>query len=598
MLTWPAHEFCFDEFSLDTLRCVLSRGGFELPLRRQSFDVLRYLAEHPGRVVSSDELTDALWPAKPADRNGSVGQCIKEIRRSLGHDARWIIKTVSGRGYAFMAEIAPNGGEPPQVTSSLAVGVAAEMVAATDDPASGRREPRPLSTFKVVHLRSNWLLFMAVASAFAIGIWLEPWKHFAPRQDVLPMMAAPSITVLPFKAINPQNVTRSLLGLDAEVQSELARVHRGFDLTIKSTIKDSARSSTKSAFAQSDARYVVVGTTSFEHEVMRHNIQLIEAQTDRQVWSDSFELGRDRIGGTNRLAAQIARQLIIQVRTAESRRPLPAMAQAGHYVLLGRALHETERGPKSTGEALTLFRKARELDANSASALVGFATTRLVQAHNAWIPWEERPTALTEVDEAIERLVKLDPGNAAGHYLRASLLRARGMPDRAIASLEYAVSLNPSYSPALVELGRVKIDAGRANEAIGHLKEALELGPAEANTHVLYFMLGFAAVHTSDDRAALPWLLKARQINPGFSLAVLYLSVAYLGVGDEEQARASMADYLAKVPDFSIAGWKRWTPSPSPVVVAQRERIFDAWRHLGIPEDDTIARRALWSGAP
>ena len=76
-------------------------------MRRQSFEVLRYLAEHAGKVVSSDELIEALWSTKPADHTASVGQCIKEIRRAIGDDARWIIKTVSGRGYQFMADVMP-----------------------------------------------------------------------------------------------------------------------------------------------------------------------------------------------------------------------------------------------------------------------------------------------------------------------------------------------------------------------------------------------------------------------------------------------------------------------------------------------------------
>ena len=105
MLTAPSHKLSFDEFTLDTARCVLLRGEIELSLRRQSFEVLRYLAEHAGKVVSSDELIDALWPTKPADSTASVGQCIKEIRRAIGDDARWIIKTVSGRGYQFMADV-------------------------------------------------------------------------------------------------------------------------------------------------------------------------------------------------------------------------------------------------------------------------------------------------------------------------------------------------------------------------------------------------------------------------------------------------------------------------------------------------------------
>src|SRR5262245_56826342 len=115
MLTSPSHLLHFDEFTLDSARCMLLRGASQVPLRRQSFEVLRYLTEHKGELVSSDELVEALWPSKPADHNASVGQCIREIRRALGRDACWIVKTATGRGYEFMAEVVPFVQRLPEV---------------------------------------------------------------------------------------------------------------------------------------------------------------------------------------------------------------------------------------------------------------------------------------------------------------------------------------------------------------------------------------------------------------------------------------------------------------------------------------------------
>ena len=116
-------------------------------------------------------------------------------------------------------------------------------------------------------------------------------------------------------------------GLEAEVRSELARVHRGFDLIIRSTANDREQSSSpKAAGSRRGARYAVVGTTWLDRGVERANIQLIETETDRQIWSEPFELNREQNGAINRVAARIARLLIIQVRTAESRRPLPERA--------------------------------------------------------------------------------------------------------------------------------------------------------------------------------------------------------------------------------------------------------------------------------
>jgi adenylate cyclase len=439
----------------------------------------------------------------------------------------------------------------------------------------------------------SWLAVAALSTVLVLGAWmLWPWPRAGSPPSVLAMMAAPTIAVLPFATLGSQNEPHApALGLEAEVRSELARAHRGFDLIIQSGGDNRHRlSPPKVAAARLGARYVVVGTMWLDGEVQRANVQIIEAETDRQIWSAPFELNRGQSGAINRLAARIARLIVIQVRTVESRRPLPARVEAGHYVLQGRALHETERGAKSTSEAQALFKKALQLDPNSASALQGFATTRLIQVHNAWVPREQRRSALLEAEETIERLVKLDPGSASGHYLRASLLRALGDVDKGIASAEHALSLNPNYFAAHGELGRLKIEAGRAHEAIGHIQDAIELNPPEPNVHVLYFWAGFAALHVSDDQTAVQWLLKARQANPALPMSRLYLAAAYLGIGEEERARASLAEFLKVTPGFSLAGWKRSFPAAAnATVVKQRERIRDAWRRLGVPEDEISA---------
>jgi DNA-binding winged helix-turn-helix (wHTH) protein len=94
----PVRELRFSAFTLDLLRCVVRRGNEELPLRPQSFDVLRYLAERPGRIVSKEELFAAIWPGATVT-DDSLVQCIRDIRQALGDSSRQIVKAVPKRGY-------------------------------------------------------------------------------------------------------------------------------------------------------------------------------------------------------------------------------------------------------------------------------------------------------------------------------------------------------------------------------------------------------------------------------------------------------------------------------------------------------------------
>jgi DNA-binding winged helix-turn-helix (wHTH) protein len=183
MLSSPAHKVHFDEFTLDSARCVLLRGASELPLRRQSFEVLRYLAEHVGEVVSSDELIEALWSSRPADNNASVGQCIKEIRRAIGDDARWIVKTVSGRGFEFMAEVVPSVPSSPEVapsTPATPAAVESEPAAAIAGAAAGESELPPALASERSSWRPNRLLAVTLSAALVAGGWmLWPWHQIA-----------------------------------------------------------------------------------------------------------------------------------------------------------------------------------------------------------------------------------------------------------------------------------------------------------------------------------------------------------------------------------------------------------------------------------
>ena len=98
-----------------------------------------------------------------------------------------------------------------------------------------------------------------------------------------------------------------------------------------------------------------------------------------------------------------------------------------------------------------------------------------------------------------------------------------------------------------------------------------------------------AAVHRGDDQAAVTWLLKARQANRAYAITMQWLAVAYLGAGDEEKARAVIAEYLDVSPGFSIVTWRRSMASRHPVVIEQRKRIEAALRRLGVPEGTSLA---------
>lgn len=101
----------FERFVLDLTRGCLRVGDVDIELRPKAFEVLRCLAENAGRLVTKGELYEAVWPNVVVS-DGSITQCIRELRNKLGDDGHSLIKTVSRRGYLLDAIVLPAASQP------------------------------------------------------------------------------------------------------------------------------------------------------------------------------------------------------------------------------------------------------------------------------------------------------------------------------------------------------------------------------------------------------------------------------------------------------------------------------------------------------
>ena len=92
----------FADVQVDTARGCITRGGDEKHLRKQTFQVLLYLLEQQGRLVTKEELIAHIWK-DTAVTDDALVQCIRELRRKLGDVDRTVIRTVPRRGYLLNA---------------------------------------------------------------------------------------------------------------------------------------------------------------------------------------------------------------------------------------------------------------------------------------------------------------------------------------------------------------------------------------------------------------------------------------------------------------------------------------------------------------
>ena len=98
----------FGVFEVDARNLELRRNGVPVRIREQSFRVLVYLLEHPGELVSREDLRRVLWPADTfVDFDHSLNAAVMKLRDALGDvaDSPVYIETVPKRGYRFIAPI-------------------------------------------------------------------------------------------------------------------------------------------------------------------------------------------------------------------------------------------------------------------------------------------------------------------------------------------------------------------------------------------------------------------------------------------------------------------------------------------------------------
>src|SRR5918992_4976299 len=121
-------QFRFAPFRLDPSRVSLWRDAEEVALPPKVFDLLCYLVQHAGEVVTKDQLLDEVWQRRFVSES-SLKSCMNELRKALADDVKAprYIATVARRGYRFIAPVsqiepaheAPILGEPVPLPEGL-----------------------------------------------------------------------------------------------------------------------------------------------------------------------------------------------------------------------------------------------------------------------------------------------------------------------------------------------------------------------------------------------------------------------------------------------------------------------------------------------
>lgn len=491
-----AHRaYSFGEFTLNLDRGALLRAGAEVKLRPKSFAVLCHLVERHGRLVTKEELLDAIW-VRSVVTEGSVTQCLIDIRRAIGDESHRMIRTVPRRGYLFDLPVRAHGGE------------------------SGResRPPAPASPAlaRTAQSRLRWALPAALVAILGTA---AVWWGVSNRGIDLPVphepsaAAAPpdSIAVLPFIDMSPeQDQSYFSDGLSEEVLNLLAQIPDLRVIARTSSFSFKGQNPDIAMIAEKlDVSHVLEGSVRKSGDRVRITAQLVDASTSSHLWSKTYDRDLDDVFAVqDEIAASVADALKLTLVHGESSQAgAPRTAQAYEPYLQARFFF-SRRGPGDVERARNYYQQALEIDPGYAQAWAGLAGAYHIQIATGETSMD---SSLARLGNAVEQALSLDPDLAEAHVRAANYYHWMGQHDVAREHYQRALAVGPENPLVLSVAAGSALWQGRFEEAVALQRRAVSLDPL---SYVNRGNLAHLLLRTDRLEEAKTQYLQAMALNP------------------------------------------------------------------------------------
>jgi serine/threonine protein kinase/tetratricopeptide (TPR) repeat protein len=397
-------------------------------------------------------------------------------------------------------------GEPPH-TGRTALAILAKRLV---DPARPVRRLRP-SVSSTIDQALMKALARVPADRFPSA------AMFASALDAPPPSEARrrSTAVLPFANItaNPDD-DYFADGMTEDVIAQLSRI-RGLKVISRTSVMvfKNRRESLRAIGKQLGVETVLEGSVRRSGERVRIVAQLIDADTDQHLWAETFDRHiSDVLDIQSEIARRIAVALEVTLGQSEEAR-LRAMDVASEaYDLFLRGKEYTHRGHVDALDiGIDFFERALEVSPAFAAAHAALAQAQAAKFDSFGISHALLATALSTAQHAIA----LDAQLAEAHHALGCVYGAMGRYALAREAFERAVTLSPSYGPAIGNLGTLCGMIGQPDEAIEWSLRAISLDPQGKHGYLGTIALAYAELDlTTEGRQALDEALRLRPDHP------------------------------------------------------------------------------------
>jgi DNA-binding winged helix-turn-helix (wHTH) protein/TolB-like protein/Flp pilus assembly protein TadD len=512
----PASKLVFEGYVLDpTSRVLTDPSGAEISLTSRVFDTLLHLVQNPGRVVSKEELIDAVWGNFFVEEN-NLSQNISQLRKLFGErpGERRFIETVVGKGFRFLPDVN---------TVAAEIDVSAPVIGnGTSDSAAA-----PISAGRSFNNLPLFVLGIALMLAIAIAYYY--FSTSSPSTGSEPKKVA----VLPFQSLVPESGNPALeLGMTDTLIWKLS----GGDLDVKpfSSVRRYSGTAIEPAEVGRELGVdaVLDGSINVADGRIRMSVRLTRSSDGTLMWADQFDenLG-DVFTVQDSISARVASELKARL-GVDRRKNYTGNVEAYQLYLQGRYLSQRAR-PDDINKSIGFFQKALAIDPNYAPAYAGIADAYRASVLLA----EASPSeALPKAKNAAARSVEIDDLYAEGHAVRGWLAFWFDWDwTAAEADAKRSIELDPISSDSHQFYAHLLSNTGRHEESLAEIRKALEIEPVSLRANSLY---GMFLYHARRDEEAVAQFHRVLELDPEYRVALMFGARALAGQGDYEGALA------------------------------------------------------------
>ncbi len=593
MSSLTSNLYEFDQFRLDLQNRVLRRAGTVVPLTPKALDVLLFLIQNAGRIVTKDELMKTVWRDSFVEES-NLTQTIFMVRKALEETAeRRYILTVQGQGYRFLVPVKEASVEPKQVEAPAPT----QTYGADVSEVPPQSPPQRTNKLRLAFISSA---LVAVVLILASGIWFM-------RRGTVEQPGKIMLAVLPFENFTGDSGQEYLSdGLTEEMISQLGDLdpaHMGVIARTSVMHYKHSQESIPEIGKDLGVQYVVEGSVRRDSQRVRITAQLIEVKDQSHLWAHEYD--RD-LGHLLELQAEIARDVANKIEASLSvRHPMAseAKATAAGTTAPGGTSYEAydnylqgryfwnKRTAEGFQQAANFFQQAINKDPNFGRAYAGLAdtfglmSTWYVGPQNELMP-KARAAAL--------RALELDSNLAEAHASLA-LIKENYDYDWPGAEQEFqrAIQLNPQYATAHQWYAEFLSWQGRFDQALAESELARQLDPlsliiATDHASILYFSRQYDGAVKQSQLVA--------ELDPNFEHARNAMIPSYLQMSRYDEAMDEIKQWEAHNQGRWMLAWKTAVYGRSGHSEEARRALAELEQGSRSPTDRTPTLLIAYSG--